>query len=114
MQKCTSTSSAHRFPFWTLGLLGIMIVILAPVLYFFPHTNKPSTNPADYLPGKSVHVDHADIVKGEFKTGQDVTQACLKCHPNAASQVMKTTHWTWESKAFNVPWRDVPVTIGKI
>jgi octaheme c-type cytochrome (tetrathionate reductase family) len=42
-----------------------------------------------------------------------VTRACLTCHPDAATQVMKTTHWTWESKPFNVPWRDQPVTIGK-
>jgi hypothetical protein len=25
-----------RFPFWTLGLLGILLVILVPVLYFLP------------------------------------------------------------------------------
>jgi hypothetical protein len=103
-----------RFPLWTLGLLGIIIVILVPVLYFLPRVNRPSTNPADYLPEKPVHVDHADIVKGEFKTGQDVTRACLKCHPDAATQMMSTTHWTWESKSFDVPWRDTPVTIGKI
>jgi hypothetical protein len=24
---------------------------------------------------------------------------------------MKTSHWTWESKEFDVPWRDEPVTI---
>ena len=66
-----------RFPFWTLGLLGI-IVILVPVLCFLPRTAK---NAADYLPEKPVHVDHTDIVKGDFKTGQDVTRACLECHP---------------------------------
>ncbi|MBK9926836.1 MAG: tetrathionate reductase family octaheme c-type cytochrome [Anaerolineales bacterium] len=103
-----------RFPFWTLGLLGILLVILVPVVYFLPRTDKPSTNPEDYLPTKLVHVDHHDIVKGDFKTGQDVTRACLECHENAATDLMKTTHWTWESKQFNVPWRDVPVTIGKI
>jgi octaheme c-type cytochrome (tetrathionate reductase family) len=103
-----------RLPFWTLGLLGIMIVILVPVLYFLPRANEPSTNPADYLPEKPVHVDHTDIVKGEFKTGQEVTRACLSCHPDAATQMMSTTHWTWESTSFNVPWRDTPVTIGKI
>jgi octaheme c-type cytochrome (tetrathionate reductase family) len=27
---------------------------------------------------------------------------------------MKTTHWTWESQPFDVPWRDEPVTIGKM
>ena len=102
------------FPFWTLGLLGIVIVILVPVLYFLPRADRTSTNPVDYLPEKPVHVDHADIVKGEFKTGQDVTRLCLECHPDAATDVMKTTHWTWESKAFNLPWRDAPVTIGKI
>ncbi len=26
---------------------------------------------------------------------------------------MGTTHWTWESKPFDVSWRDEPVTIGK-
>ena len=103
-----------RFPSWTLGLLGIMIVILVPVVYFLPRALQSSTNPADYLPKKAVHVDHADIVKGEFKTGQDVTRACLECHEDAATDVMKTTHWTWESRAFDVPWRDTPVTIGKI
>ena len=103
-----------RFPLWTLGGLGILLVILVPVLYFLPRADKPSTDPADYLPEKPVHVDHADIVKGEFKAGQDVTRACLECHADAATQVRKTTHWTWESKAFDVPWRDTPVTIGKI
>jgi octaheme c-type cytochrome (tetrathionate reductase family) len=26
---------------------------------------------------------------------------------------MATSHWTWQSKPFQVPWRDQPVTIGK-
>ena len=103
-----------RFPLWTVGLLGIILVILVPVIYFLPRADKPSANPEDYLPAKPVHVDHRDIVNGDFQTGQDVTRACLACHEDAALQVMKTTHWTWESKEFNVPWRDVPVTIGKI
>ena len=67
-----------RFPFWTLGLLGIILVILVPVLYFLPRANRPSTNPADYLPQKPVHVDHADIVRGEFKTGPDVTRGGVR------------------------------------
>jgi octaheme c-type cytochrome (tetrathionate reductase family) len=103
-----------RFPSWTLGMLGIVFVIFLPVFYFFPRTDKPSIHPADYLPTKSVHVDHHDILKSQFKTGQEVTRACLECHPNAAAQAMSTTHWTWESKSFDVPWRDTPVTIGKI
>lgn len=112
MKLHPSTRSGLRIPSWTLGLLGIILLILVPVLYFLPRTPK-TADPAAYLPVKPVHVDHSDIVKGEFQTGQDVTRACLECHQDAATQVMATTHWTWESKEFNVPWRDEPVTIGK-
>lgn len=103
-----------RFPAWTLGLIGIIFVILVPILYFLPRAANTSANPADHLPVHPVHVDHKDIVKGDFKTGQDVTRACLECHEDSATEFMKTTHWTWESKAFDVPWREDDVTIGKI
>jgi octaheme c-type cytochrome (tetrathionate reductase family) len=103
-----------RFPSWTLGLFGILIVILVPIYFFMPRSEKPSPNPKDYLPDKSIHVDHSDIINGEFTTGQDVTRACLECHEDAATQVMATTHWTWESKEFDVSWRSDDVTIGKI
>jgi len=101
-----------RFPLWTLGLVGILLLILVPVLYFLPRT-KATNDPAAYIPTRAVHVDHKDIVKGELKTGQEVTRACLVCHEDAAANVMNTTHWTWESKAFDVPWREDDVTIGK-
>ena len=102
----------QRFPSWTLGLVGILLLILVPILYFLPRAQSKN-DPASYLPERAVHVDHADIVKGEFATGQDVTRACLECHEDAATKVMSTTHWTWESKEFDVPWRDEPATIGK-
>jgi len=31
-----------------------------------------------------------------FKTGPEVTKACLSCHTEAAKQVHKTPHWTWD------------------
>ncbi len=31
-----------------------------------------------------------------FATGPEVTKACLECHTEAAKQVQKTKHWTWE------------------
>lgn len=33
----------------------------------------------------------------EFKSGPEVTKACLSCHTEAARQIMKTKHWTWEA-----------------
>jgi hypothetical protein len=52
----------QRFPYWTLGLAGILLLILVPVLYFLPRA-QAKNDPAAYLPEKLVHVDHVDIVQ---------------------------------------------------
>jgi octaheme c-type cytochrome (tetrathionate reductase family) len=43
--------------------------------------------------------DHAKFkqLQQTFKSGQDVTRACLGCHTEASRQVMRTKHWTWEA-----------------
>lgn len=40
---------------------------------------------------------HAEHVKGPFKTGPEVTRACLACHEGHAKDFMKTVHWTWSA-----------------
>ena len=102
-----------RKPFWLLGLVGILVVITTPVAYFWPRNDKPVDDPWAYVPTPTTHVDHTNIISGPFETGQEVTRACLECHKDAASQVAMTSHFTWESAPFNVPWRDEAVTIGK-
>ncbi len=100
-------------PFWILGAVGILLVIIVPIVYFWPPPAENTDDPWAYMPERAVHTSHADIVQGSFETPQDVTLACLECHADAADQVMHTTHWTWESQPFDIPWRDEPVTIGK-
>ena len=43
--------------------------------------------------------DHSKFkeLQGPFKTGPEVTKACLACHNEAGHQVMKSVHWTWEA-----------------
>ncbi|MCX8084603.1 MAG: tetrathionate reductase family octaheme c-type cytochrome [Calditerrivibrio sp.] len=41
-------------------------------------------------------VNHADLVKGDFKTGKDVTKKCLECHEKQANDFMASSHWTWK------------------
>ncbi|MFH2104368.1 MAG: multiheme c-type cytochrome [Chloroflexota bacterium] len=101
-------------PFWILGALGVFLVVLTPLAYYWPRVSASAGDPWANVPDHPVHVSHTDIVQGPFETPQDVTRACLACHPDAAEQVMLTTHWTWESEPFDVAWRDEPVTIGKI
>jgi cytochrome c553 len=40
--------------------------------------------------------DHAQHVKGSFKSGPEVTKVCLECHEKQATDFMKTTHWNWK------------------
>jgi octaheme c-type cytochrome (tetrathionate reductase family) len=37
---------------------------------------------------------HEEIT-GPFETPMEVTETCLSCHEDAATEVMKTSHWTW-------------------
>lgn len=60
------------------------------------------------------HFDHAAVVTGPFKTPQSVTRACLECHETAASDFMKTSHWTWLSDEVLIPGRGKKkIRIGK-
>ena len=42
-------------------------------------------------------VDHSrlDALKKPFASGKQVTEACVSCHSEAASQFHQTIHWTW-------------------
>jgi octaheme c-type cytochrome (tetrathionate reductase family) len=46
----------------------------------------------------AAQVDHSEfgMLKQEFSTASEVTEACLICHPDTGADIMKTTHWTWE------------------
>ncbi len=42
--------------------------------------------------------DHTKLkeLQKDFKSGPEVTAACLSCHTEAAKQIQATKHWTWE------------------
>lgn len=45
--------------------------------------------------------DHGkhEALKRDFKSGKEITDACLSCHSEAADQFHKTIHWTWQASA---------------
>jgi octaheme c-type cytochrome (tetrathionate reductase family) len=43
------------------------------------------------------HTKYKEL-RRDFKTGPEVTEACLECHTEASKQIHKTTHWTWAFK----------------
>lgn len=58
------------------------------------------------------HFDHAAVVQGPFRAPQEVTRACLSCHPGAAA-VMNTAHFTWLGAPVEVPGHAGKVQLGK-
>jgi len=98
---------------WVAGLVVTLLLVILPVAFFYPRVVQSADNPWDNVPVRPPHIDHTDLMKGPYASGQEVTQACLECHEEAASEVMGTVHWTWESKPYTVAWRDDPVTVGK-
>ena len=71
----------------------------------------PSEN--NYRPAHRSRLDHAAYFTEPFATPQDVTRACLACHPDAAAEVMKTAHWEWLGPETAVPGHDGLHRIGK-
>ncbi len=48
--------------------------------------------------GFATTADHTkfEILQQEFKSGPEVTKACLSCHTEASMQIHATKHWTWD------------------
>ncbi len=66
------------------------------------------------VPKAPAHTDHATFYEGmTFKTGPEVTRACLECHKDAAHDVMKTAHWKWAGEPVQVPGHAEKIAIGK-
>ncbi len=41
--------------------------------------------------------DHSkhEVLQKDFKSGAELTQACISCHSEAEKQFHETIHWTW-------------------
>jgi octaheme c-type cytochrome (tetrathionate reductase family) len=91
-----------------LLLAGAMTVLLmvagaANAKVDEPQAGAKAATPAAETANKPVKeskstADHSKFkeLDKDFKTGPDVTKACLECHTEAAKQVQHTKHWTWE------------------
>ena len=82
----------------TLGLMLANLPIFSALAS--PPTASPATTPVQFAAKAATHstADHSkfEALKRSFTSGPEVTKACLSCHTEAAKQVQKTKHWTWE------------------
>lgn len=96
------------YVFVTLGIAAIFGVV------FFETQRSPHTPElAQYEMPHREHLDHSNLITKKFMTGQEVTAACLKCHPDAAKEIMQTAHWKWLKEPVTVPGHSDKKKIGK-
>jgi len=85
------------------------ILLLAACVMLWPQVLSAATSDEGQAPGRTMaqqatksknlwnttdHAKHKALQK-DFKSGMEVTQACLSCHSEAEAQFHKSIHWTW-------------------
>jgi hypothetical protein len=87
------------FFFLALGML-----LISPFVLLAAQTDDQALAPGRKMAQQAtktkelwITADHTKhkALQQEFQSGPEVTQACLSCHSEAASQFHKTIHWTW-------------------
>ena len=84
-------------------VLGLIIILSSVVPSHAGQPEKKASKEAAVAAGKPEArigpstADHArhKALRQAFARPQDVTNACISCHNNAALQMHKTIHWTW-------------------
>lgn len=83
----------------------LVVAVLAFVLFIVNalHVEEPYNLKQEVLKQKySIKpissVDHSkfDVLQVDFKTPQDVTEACISCHTERHIEIMASSHWNWE------------------
>ena len=70
--------------------------VLVHTLSHGASTEQIEAAPSASLPSSTADHSNFDVLQKRFKSGQELTKACLSCHNLAAKQVHASTHWNWE------------------
>jgi octaheme c-type cytochrome (tetrathionate reductase family) len=95
-----------------LVLAGMVALVAAALSLVFPvaaarsHRHKTSHGATLVRRG---HTDHHGMMPGPLPDGQSVTRACLGCHPNAGTEMLASSHFTWLGPAALVPGEAGPL-----
>ena len=94
--------SINRFRQVSVSFLLSLVLVFPAILLAAVENSEKGTF--------SSTADHSQFkeLQEPFKTGPDVTEACLKCHTEASKQLHQTKHWNWK---FTNP--ETGQTVGK-
>lgn len=81
-------------------VLVIASVVLILLQAFWVMASENRDKVTDLLKRFESTADHKKFkeLQVDFNSTEEVTKACLKCHTEAAKQIHKDIHWTWDFK----------------
>ncbi len=96
----TVKQSKHKFFRLLLFFIALMLPWLIGGVYVYKTSqadNKNFVKLINYKVDTIPKVDHSkfEILKQDFETPQQVTEACLTCHNKTDQELMATSHWKW-------------------
>lgn len=80
---------------WQVFLRIIGWVVFTGLLFISSWTSATELQAPSKLNTTADHTKFKELQQA-FKSGPEVTRACLGCHTEAAMQIQQTQHWTWE------------------
>ncbi|MCK5277852.1 MAG: hypothetical protein KAK04_04925, partial [Cyclobacteriaceae bacterium] len=102
-------------------LISMLVVLILPglviyVIFSFYGKRLDQHAPVN-IEFSADHVsstDHSefDILRKDFKSPNEVTEACISCHTGRDDEIMASAHWKWEREV-EIPGREGTVSIGK-
>jgi octaheme c-type cytochrome (tetrathionate reductase family) len=100
-----------RGSLWLFTMVALVLAI--PLFILWPGGQDPVADPWLTINTHREHLDHGAFYDKPFASPQEVTRSCLSCHPQAAADLMKTAHWTWERETRLPGPEGKTVRIGK-
>lgn len=81
-----------------LFVFASFLFLVLQVHMVFATENKTITR--DLMQTFESTADHKkfQVLLADFNSTEEVTRACLSCHNQAAKQIHKDIHWTWDAK----------------
>jgi len=91
------------FPFLAIILIPqifIAIAILGKPKPVDPSVLEAIKQEVGNRPKKAVDHGKLSELQKEFKSPQEVTEACLSCHTERGNELLTNHHWLWERESF--------------
>jgi len=99
--------------FVTIAAAALIIIAFVTPIFFSGGRSDTDMDPWNHVPLALPGTNHSPLIQEPIESGPAATGVCLECHADAAREVMKTKHWTWESHDVSIAGRTEPVRIGK-